>query len=653
VEIGAGEGSIERAVARRVPLSTFPAGSAQRRLVEALLDPGARLLVSDTEKGGATVRVAHEALISRWAQARDFVQSNAEALKIRRRIEQRYVLWRGFNEGSPAAMQCETSSSRTFGARLAAWRSRFGREQGLLSDIDLTDGRRLLKEHRTDTEPHLVAYIERSVADNQRIRTRSLRVLTAVATVVAVLAIVALGAGRLASRKQHEAEYQAAQTLKAQARLLTEAAAQRLKDSDLVGAQGIILEVLTNPEFAQGHTPTAISVFQEIRAADAQLAVLAGQGDRLDSAAYSPDGTRIVTASDDKTARIWDARTGAQLAGLSGHGDRLDSAAYSPDGTRIVTASGDRTARVWDARVPADIAAQILWDAAAQTDPLPDVDRAELGLPPDTKVRTGWTHASACDQAAAAFYDPDRLAPGLAQARIVADIANSACSPEIAKTGNPPRSVYQTGRALLAKSDAKGARQQFERAVSQGYRAARIDLANLLVDASAGMVDPERAVSLYRKAWQDGVPIAAFELGHLYELGVSGSHAAGQGKLQPDLTKAWVWYQKGADAGEPDALARFAERDERNAIAEADPQKRNALLLQAFRFYAAASGRAHDEDWPDEAWRHWRYRRATLARLLAREGMMPQVAAAYRTERDKWSPRAPTMWRSIAARLHL
>jgi hypothetical protein len=62
-----------------------------------------------------------------------------------------------------------------------------------------------------------VAYIERSAADNQRIRTLSFRVLAAVATVVAVLALVALGAGRLASRKQHEAEYQAAQTLKSQA----------------------------------------------------------------------------------------------------------------------------------------------------------------------------------------------------------------------------------------------------------------------------------------------------------------------------------------------------------------------------------------------------------------------------------------------------
>jgi TPR repeat protein len=181
---------------------------------------------------------------------------------------------------------------------------------------------------------------------------------------------------------------------------------------------------------------------------------------------------------------------------------------------------------------------------------------------------------------------------------------------------------------LLANSDVQGARQQFERAVSEGYRAARIDLANLLVDASAGMPDPERAVSLYQKAWQDGVSIAAFELGHLYEAGVSVIHGAGHGTLEPDPAKAWGWYEKGAAAREPHALARFAERDERNAI-ETDPPKRNALLLEAFRSYAAAAERAHDQDWPDDAWRSWRYRRATLARLLAREGMMQQVAEAY------------------------
>ena len=60
-----------------------------------------------------------------------------------------------------------------------------------------------------------------------------------------------------------------------------------------------------------------------------------------------PDGTRIVTASFDKTARIWDATTGAQLAVLRGHDSGVNGAMYSPDGTRIVTASDDKTARIW------------------------------------------------------------------------------------------------------------------------------------------------------------------------------------------------------------------------------------------------------------------------------------------------------------------
>ena len=68
------------------------------------------------------------------------------------------------------------------------------------------------------------------------------------------------------------------------------------------------------------------------------------------SAAFSPDGRRIVTASDDKTARIWDAANGQPIGEpLRGHDGAVMSAAFSPDGKRIVTASADKTARVWDA----------------------------------------------------------------------------------------------------------------------------------------------------------------------------------------------------------------------------------------------------------------------------------------------------------------
>jgi WD40 repeat protein len=75
---------------------------------------------------------------------------------------------------------------------------------------------------------------------------------------------------------------------------------------------------------------------------------LYGHEDFVTSAAFSPDGARIVTASSDNTARVWDAASGEMLRELKGHGGTVASAAFSPDGARIVTASWDKTAVVWD-----------------------------------------------------------------------------------------------------------------------------------------------------------------------------------------------------------------------------------------------------------------------------------------------------------------
>jgi eukaryotic-like serine/threonine-protein kinase len=216
------------------------------------------------------------------------------------------------------------------------------RRYGSPSDL-ATDLRRYLNHEPVVARPASTAYQLRKFIRRHRFAAGFIGMVTA-------LSAVASGAALIAFHKQHEAEFQATQALQAQSRLLTEAAAQRLKDADVASAQGIILEVLTNPRFTAVRTPAANSVFQDIRAADVQLAVLPGHGDSVFFAAYSPDGTRIVTASNDRTARIWDARTGAQLAVLSGHGGSVDNAAYSPDGTRIVTASSDKTARIWDAR---------------------------------------------------------------------------------------------------------------------------------------------------------------------------------------------------------------------------------------------------------------------------------------------------------------
>ncbi len=68
-----------------------------------------------------------------------------------------------------------------------------------------------------------------------------------------------------------------------------------------------------------------------------------------ETAVFSPDGKRILTASDDKTARIWNADGSGQPIILRGHEDAVSSAVFSPDGKHVLTASRDSTARIWNA----------------------------------------------------------------------------------------------------------------------------------------------------------------------------------------------------------------------------------------------------------------------------------------------------------------
>jgi WD40 repeat protein/serine/threonine protein kinase len=70
--------------------------------------------------------------------------------------------------------------------------------------------------------------------------------------------------------------------------------------------------------------------------------------ERVPAVSFSPDGRRVLTASWDKTAKIWEASSGSVVAVLR-HEDRVLSASYSADGARVVTASIDSTARVWNA----------------------------------------------------------------------------------------------------------------------------------------------------------------------------------------------------------------------------------------------------------------------------------------------------------------
>ncbi|SEG26805.1 WD40 repeat [Thermomonospora echinospora] len=85
--------------------------------------------------------------------------------------------------------------------------------------------------------------------------------------------------------------------------------------------------------------------------------VLTGHTDTVRNLAWSPDGTRIATASRDGTARIFDAASGHCEQVLSGHGAMVEMVARSPDSAQVATASRDHTIRLWDAITGAQVRA--------------------------------------------------------------------------------------------------------------------------------------------------------------------------------------------------------------------------------------------------------------------------------------------------------
>ena len=79
--------------------------------------------------------------------------------------------------------------------------------------------------------------------------------------------------------------------------------------------------------------------------------------------AWSPDGRRIATGSNNQTIRIWDAQTLETLLVLREHEGYVHGLAWGPDGTQLVSGSEDGTVRVWDSRPASERAAASVADA--------------------------------------------------------------------------------------------------------------------------------------------------------------------------------------------------------------------------------------------------------------------------------------------------
>src|SRR5579859_7912671 len=110
----------------------------------------------------------------------------------------------------------------------------------------------------------------------------------------------------------------------------------------------------------------------DLAAGKAQLE-LAGHTDLVYSVAWSPDGTRLATTSEDKTALIWDPVTGRALMELAGQQAAVTAVVWSPDGKRLATSCKDGSVALWDASTGQQLMhwkvdREAVWDLAFSPD---------------------------------------------------------------------------------------------------------------------------------------------------------------------------------------------------------------------------------------------------------------------------------------------
>lgn len=110
---------------------------------------------------------------------------------------------------------------------------------------------------------------------------------------------------------------------------------------------------IDNLEFSADGRFTAISAGQDVllmnRDYIGQFKTLSNHSNDIKAIRFSYDSKKLVTASYDKTATIWDTESGFFLKRLAGHANWINVSNFSPDNKRIVTAGGDDTAKVWEA----------------------------------------------------------------------------------------------------------------------------------------------------------------------------------------------------------------------------------------------------------------------------------------------------------------
>lgn len=275
----------------------------------------ARLITLDRD----TVELAHERLILRWPRLRDWLNEDRDGRRIHRGLTDATIAWLSLDRDTGALYR---------GIRLARAES-----WAVGGDTSLTT------REREFLQASLAARAREQATAARR--TRRLRQLVAVLTVLLVLAGAAIGfAVHAEQERTHQRNAALAQ------RAIRDAATLYRTNPNLAGQLALAAYNLDpSPESRGSVLSTATNIMSPR---------LFGHRGALRSVCFSPDGRTVLTAGDDRTARLWDLAAPynpRQLAVLD-HPDVVTAATFSPNGRIVATTSKDRVVRLWDVADP-------------------------------------------------------------------------------------------------------------------------------------------------------------------------------------------------------------------------------------------------------------------------------------------------------------
>lgn len=216
--------------------------------------------------------------------------------------------------------------------------------------------------------------IDQSVKHLRRVERR-LAILSRAAVLLSLCAVVASGVVYYVYRQNQL-------SLRSLVRLHVANGTQLLNDGDLFGSLLSFTEALRldagNWKREEGHRIRIASVLRECP----KLVGMFAQSDAdINDAAFSADSQRVITASDDHTAQMWELATGRPTFSLL-HTGAVFSVAISPDGKWIATTSSDNLVHLWDSQSGGPLGAATMRHRAWHNGPCPEIS------PDGTRVLT-------------------------------------------------------------------------------------------------------------------------------------------------------------------------------------------------------------------------------------------------------------------------